>query len=262
MMKTKIVQPLKFQAFTLIELAVVLVIIGLIAGGVMVGLDMIKAAGVRAQVNQIQQFQTAVHTFKLKYNALPGDISSASAAQSGLVSRSGNVGYGDGNGLIGIGYPKSDNQYFYGEMLLFWRDLSAAGLIDDSFNFYTSGQITTVATNADFSRYLPKQKIGNENGYILVYSYNGAPYFEMRSLDHATNSFLYAPGFENITPNEGYNIDVKIDDGMCRTGTVTANFDNPYFGATSCIRDTPRNYNMSTTEIANSPICTGLRFDF
>jgi prepilin-type N-terminal cleavage/methylation domain-containing protein len=44
--------------FTLIELSIVLVIIGLIVGGVLVGQDLVKAAGVRATISQIEKFNT------------------------------------------------------------------------------------------------------------------------------------------------------------------------------------------------------------
>jgi prepilin-type N-terminal cleavage/methylation domain-containing protein len=46
--------------FTLVELAIVLVIIGLLVGGIMVGRDLIKASEIRAQISQIQQFDVAV----------------------------------------------------------------------------------------------------------------------------------------------------------------------------------------------------------
>jgi prepilin-type N-terminal cleavage/methylation domain-containing protein len=53
--------------FTLIELSIVLVIIALIVGGVLVGKDLISAAYVRAQITQIERFNTAVNTFYGKY---------------------------------------------------------------------------------------------------------------------------------------------------------------------------------------------------
>jgi prepilin-type N-terminal cleavage/methylation domain-containing protein len=46
--------------FTLIEMSIVLVIIGLIVGGVLVGQDLIRAAYIRAQITQIEKFNTAV----------------------------------------------------------------------------------------------------------------------------------------------------------------------------------------------------------
>lgn len=54
------------SAFTLIELSIALVIIGLIVGGVLVGQDLIKAAELRQQAVQINNLNTAVTTFRLK----------------------------------------------------------------------------------------------------------------------------------------------------------------------------------------------------
>ena len=55
------------KGFTLIELSIVLVIIGLIVGGVLVGQDLIYAAKVRAQATQFERLKTAVYTFQGKY---------------------------------------------------------------------------------------------------------------------------------------------------------------------------------------------------
>src|SRR5450432_727787 len=67
------------SGFTLIELSIVLVIIGLIIGGVLVGQDLIKAAEIRGQITQIEKYNTAVNTFRGKYNCLPGDCVNATA---------------------------------------------------------------------------------------------------------------------------------------------------------------------------------------
>ena len=103
--------------FTLVELSIVLVIIGLIIGGVLVGRDLISAAGVRAQVSQIEKFNTAVNTFSGKYGYLPGDISAASATRFGFAPRGSYAGEGDGNSVIdGItaDAPGSNNGTGYG----------------------------------------------------------------------------------------------------------------------------------------------------
>jgi prepilin-type N-terminal cleavage/methylation domain-containing protein len=71
--------------FTLIELSIVLVIIGLIVGGILVGQDLIKAAAIRATIQQVESYNTAAHTFQTKYNALPGDIAAQSASTFGMT---------------------------------------------------------------------------------------------------------------------------------------------------------------------------------
>ena len=91
---SKSTEPALTAGFTLIELSVVLVIIGLIVGGVLVGQDLIRAATLQAQITQIQKFNTAANTFRLKFNALPGDV--ANAGNLGLTPRSGSAGQGDG----------------------------------------------------------------------------------------------------------------------------------------------------------------------
>ena len=88
------------RGFTLIELSIVLVIIGLIVGGVLVGQDLIRAAAVRAQVSQIEKYNTAVNTFRDKYGALPGDIQDPAASSFGFTPRGQLAGEGDGNGVI------------------------------------------------------------------------------------------------------------------------------------------------------------------
>lgn len=57
--------------FTLFELSIALVIIGLIVCGVLVGQGLIRAPGVRAAITQIEKYNTAVNTFVGKYGYLP-----------------------------------------------------------------------------------------------------------------------------------------------------------------------------------------------
>jgi prepilin-type N-terminal cleavage/methylation domain-containing protein len=88
------------SGFTLIELSIVLVIIGLVIGGVLVGRDLIDTAANRAAIAQIEQYRAATQAFRVKYGGLPGDYQATKAAQAGFTSRSGAAGHGDGNMLI------------------------------------------------------------------------------------------------------------------------------------------------------------------
>jgi prepilin-type N-terminal cleavage/methylation domain-containing protein len=92
------------NGFTLIELSIVLVIIGLIIGGVTVGQDLIRSAELQSFVSNINQYKVAVNTFKLKYNALPGDINKAQSYWPSCVDNIAlaNTCNGDGDGAIEI----------------------------------------------------------------------------------------------------------------------------------------------------------------
>ena len=87
------------RGFTLIELSIVLVIIGLIIGGVLVGKELIAASEIRAQISQFEKFQNATNAFKLKYGCLPGDCANASSFWD-FSSYGGALGNGNGDGRI------------------------------------------------------------------------------------------------------------------------------------------------------------------
>lgn len=115
------------QAFTLVEIAIVLVIIGLLIGGVMVGKDLITGGEINKQAAQIAQYKTAINTFRDKYNGLPGDLVPATANGFHMITRNGTAGHGDGNGRVEGCAANATNAGC--ETLLFWTDLSFAGLI-------------------------------------------------------------------------------------------------------------------------------------
>jgi len=226
------------SGFTLIELSIVLVIIGLIVGGILVGQNLIAAAGVRATVSQIEKYNTAVNTFRDKYGALPGDITASAAAQFGFDYRTGGVADGDGNGFIeGCWYPHSE---FYGcETALFWRDLGDAKLIDGSFDaIYPSNSdgdnpINGVTTS-EVPSYLPAAKLGGGN-YLAVFNggyvwNSGSPipaasaagtvgnnYFFLGAVTSIAENYITGAG---LTPAQAYAIDNKMDDGQPLTGNV------------------------------------------
>lgn len=107
-LRSHVNSPVK-TGFTLVEMSIVMVIIGLIIGGVLVGRDLISAAAARAQISQIEKYQTAVNTFRVKYGYLPGDIPDPVASQYGFYSRDTNPGQGDGNGVIAGPYFNGAN---------------------------------------------------------------------------------------------------------------------------------------------------------
>lgn len=65
------------RGFSLVELSIVLVILGLLTGGILSGQSLIRAAELRSVVTDIQQIQTSIYSFRDRYMALPGDMKDA-----------------------------------------------------------------------------------------------------------------------------------------------------------------------------------------
>ena len=106
------------SGFTLIEIAIVLVIIGLLLGGVLKGQELINSARVKNLATDFRNLPVLIYGYQDKYKALPGDDIAA-------VSHVAATGNGDGNGIIN---GKWDSTTTTDESQLFWQDVRLAGL--------------------------------------------------------------------------------------------------------------------------------------
>ena len=224
------------RGFTLIEMAIVLVVIGLIIGGTLVGQEMINNAVLRAQITQLEKFNSAVHTFQAKFGYLPGDIPDPYATQFGFVPRGPNPGQGDGNGIIQsphncfayttVGYGVSE-----GEQSVFWEDLSMAGMISGGFNV-ASETAGYGFSGAALGQLYPSAMLGNGNyvnvlsdgvGYCTV-AHDGNNYFAVSVVTNVNSTAITTqPG---MTVAQANAIDTKIDDGLPQSGRVQAQYDS------------------------------------
>lgn len=212
------------QGFTLIELSIVLVIIGLIVGGILVGQDLISAAEIRATVAQVEKYNAAVNTFRTKYNGIPGDLPSAQATAFGLFTdETATAGHADGNGLIEGGASGSVSAY--GEVLVFWRQLSDANLLDASLGTTGNSLITSAGAPTGavtlINQSLPGSKT-NPTNYFTVYAVNGLNYYQLGPWSGFSAAGTWTFGTSGLTPIQAYNMDIKLDDGMPLTGAVQA----------------------------------------
>ena len=123
-------------AFSLVEIAVVLVIVGLLIGAVLKGQDLLHNARLNTIITQINQYRLATTTFLDRYSALPGDYDMASKHIASHLKD------GNSNGIIqgpgAASYTSGENH----QATSFWAHLAAADLIPDPGTKEQSGSIS------------------------------------------------------------------------------------------------------------------------
>ncbi|MDH5535129.1 MAG: type II secretion system GspH family protein [Betaproteobacteria bacterium] len=135
--------PKKQHGFTLIEIAIVLVIIGLLLGSVLKGQELITAARVRNLIAQQDDIKAAYFGFLDRYRLLPGDYDAATTNIRGISTAACNGGNGNANGQIELTAPAN-------EMVLVWEHLSKAGFISRTYTCSTTETTATTPVNPYF----------------------------------------------------------------------------------------------------------------
>lgn len=235
-------------AFSLVELSIVLVILGLLTGGILAGQSLIRASELRAVTTEATRWVAASQTFRDKYFALPGDMGTATqfwmpvggnstdnwttscypTITPGTASCNGNA-----NGLV----DDINERYRH------WQHLSSTGLIEGQFNGDAVGALQRQVN-------VPASKIGNA-AWVLNYLPNfagSANYLFAGDYGHMLQ--LRDPGaaVSIIKAEEAWNIDTKMDDGRPATGKVFSSFGTT-FAAVTCanatgVTDTSATYNL------------------
>jgi prepilin-type N-terminal cleavage/methylation domain-containing protein len=245
------------QAFSLVELSIVLVILGLLIGGILSGQALIRAAELRAIPTEVGRFNAAVMSFRDKYFQLPGDMTNASSFWNLAATCPGDFTTpattpltcnGDGNGQIN-----------WAEAWRAWQHLANAGLIEGS---YTGVQ--GAASDPYFGvagSNMPASKAARA-GYVYVwigtYTSDTAPYFKGNygNTLHWGNDNGVDEG-TLIKPEEAWNIDSKMDDGIPSTGNLRS-FTNPQRGcATTGVASTAKYDLASSNTTCNLLFITG-----
>ncbi|MDX2073176.1 MAG: prepilin-type N-terminal cleavage/methylation domain-containing protein [Alphaproteobacteria bacterium] len=231
------------QGFTLIELSIVLVIIGLLVGGVMVGQSLIRASEMRSVITEINQYKSVFYAFRDKFNALPGDMRNAEnfwgeidpdpetcRTTLGTGTQTCN---GDGNGKI-TGYPGGGTEVFR-----VWQHISNAQLLPVIYTGVTGPD--SAHYDGELGKNIPASRISGTGYSIYYWGIQGVDFPNGQSwavvypgvqvifpgIDYG-NAIIFGQYVNNsfttgatLTPNEAHSIDIKFDDGFAGKGKVT-----------------------------------------
>lgn len=214
------------RAFSLVELSIVLVILGLLTGGILAGQSLIRAAELRSISADLSRYMAATNAFRDQYNAWPGDMTNAqsfwgvrAAGTNFVCQRTLNVTTGtcnsDGNGFI----DEVSGDTSHGERFLFWQHLAYAGLVEGSYtgaSNNTGYEAVVVGSNA------PPGKLSNSYYYMFVPGNNQPISGDTEYYDgpYSKNTFglrtVASPAI--LKPDEAWSLDTKLDDGKPATG--------------------------------------------
>ena len=247
------------SAFSLVELSIVLVILGLLVGGVLSGQSLIHASELRAATAEYQRYFTAVEAFKDKYFAIPGDFNNAQAfwGQStacGGASATG-VCNGNGDGIINQAAAVSTQ----GEDFMFWRELAFAGLVEGNYTGIAGPSAGNTGIDSVIGTNVPKSKMANSGWSVrnlANYAGDGATYkYDYGNIfgfgSQVTGDTTYGA---NMKPEDAWNIDTKLDDGLPGSGKIMVRDDNVFGTATACTNATGNTDYTSGYKLSNTAL--------
>ena len=198
----------KQAGFTLVEIAIVLVIIGLLLGGILKGQEMITQARIKNVVNDFNGITVAVTSYQDRYRFLPGDDPNANTRWTTQAPAS-----GGGNGAIVGKYNASVAAAPTGaeESNLFWQHLRIAGFVP--------GATTGAGTGTQ-----PPNAAGGMMGVQNAVTAGVGLGFTGLTICSA-----------NIPDKVASAVDIQMDDGNSQTGQVRAQLggSNPDLGTTA-----------------------------
>lgn len=220
------------HAFSLVELSLVIVIIGVVTGGIVAGQGMLRSGRMVGAVSEIGRYKTAYGQFREQYKSAPGDFAGATALW-GAVGGGGtgaacfNVSNtttascnGNGDGWVGLASGAiSSDQWYRGEAFHAWKHLANAKLIEGRFTGLSGS-----ASNQDVEPNInaPASSIKGY-GYYLFYATAVGTRFARDASDEEWRGnilMMFNQTDANINSDIVKFIDEKMDDGLPGTGMV------------------------------------------
>jgi prepilin-type N-terminal cleavage/methylation domain-containing protein len=198
----------KQTGFTLVEIAIVLVIIGLLLGGILKGQELINSAKVKNLANDFRTVPTYIYGYQDKFKALPGDDPAANAHVNGATNAT-TPASSQGNGVIN-GLWNSTTQT--DESFLFWQQVRLANL-------------AAGPTDPADATYVPTNAVG---GKIGITSPTTTPAQTVAGL---TGTYMICSS--GILGKFAKQLDIQMDDGNTATGSMRIVTDNTASGGTA-----------------------------
>lgn len=199
--------------FTLVELAIVMIIIGLLIGGILKGQELIANAQLTATVAQIKGIDGALSTFRDKYSTLPGDMRTPNNRLRDCTAAPCNDA-GNGDGRIDNGVTLGSAPTITREGVVAFTHMAAADLI--------SG--VDINGTLNFGSAMPEAKIGG--GFWIGHTANGSGngVTGMRPghylIFNATPAAVSGSSTTGLTSTQAAQVDRKIDDGQADAGDL------------------------------------------
>ena len=212
--------------FTLIEIAIVLVIIGLLLGGVLKGQELITSARVRNLISTQDGTKAAYFGFLDRYRALPGDYSAATTnVPNCSACQNGN---NDGQILLNGAIVESISA---------WEHLSKAGFLTGSYVYAAANAPTSTPTNP-YGAYV---QLIYDNVYRDAAADTGNTRHNLKTGNNIPSDILA-------------EVDRKVDDGLANTGQLRHSTFGTTTYATCAVAAT--NAWQSQTPVANCGAAT------
>ena len=189
------------SGFTLIEIAIVLVIIGLLLGGVLKGQELINSAKVKNLANDFKNIPVYIYGYQDKFKALPGDDPAVATHVGGVLATT--PAGKQGNGIIDGAWDSTTQT---DESWLFWQHIRLAGF----------GPGSTDTTNAS-GDYIPKNAFGGILG--VTNSTTNSPITAAPSSGPGIKG-TYVVCSTAIPGKFAKQLDTTLDDGNTATGSV------------------------------------------
>ena len=183
------------HGFTLVEIAIVLVIIGLLLGGVLKGQELINSAKVKNAIGEYRNLSTYIYAYQDRFRALPGDDPGVANRLSGATRAS--TGGTVGNGRIDGAWNSTTGS---DESVLFWQHIRLANLASGDGRDPMANGVTLLD-------WLPRNAAGGRIGVTGNSPVTGW-----------SGSFFICQ--DNLAGNFARQIDIAMDDGLPASGSV------------------------------------------